>query len=172
MPGIGPYRDNYYQALRASNVYTRVRARLTANTPATVWDPGSGYKFVLKGFQLSITCATTTNGAEAAGNMLALVDNNANAPIITLATLMTNTIQAGSHWPGGWVNATIIAANTSQQAIGSFIRGDLNEGFKSATAANVLKFALVDGAATAASVNCSAGVFILNGVVWGNLSTS
>lgn len=169
MPGIGGYRDNFPLSKLMSSVYTRVRARLTANTPATVWDPGAASKFVLKGYQLSITCTTTADGNEVAGNMLSLIDHNANAPLITLGVLWQAAPIAGSHWPGaqkvGTATNTFLAESQAMPVM-------LREGYKSATVANILKFALIDGAATPASVCCSAGVFILNGIVWGDLATS
>lgn len=168
MPSMDTGRNEWYAALRSSNVFKRVEARYTANTLASLWTPASGKKFVLKGFKLKVVCTTTSDGSEAVGSRLALLDGAAATPLLALAAIQVTNTVAGCEWPGPIKIGT--ATNTYLVTNGNFFSETFAEGYKSATANNVLKFGLIDGAATPAVVTIANGVFNISGVVFGTES--
>lgn len=161
------FRDNYYAARRASDVFKSVNTTYTSTTLASLWTPASGKKFRLKGANLRCVVTTTlgSTGSEAVGNQLVICDSVVTSPIAMIGALSIVDPIAGSTYPG--IQLTVAAVTTATALLIDSSRPielNLNEGFLSSAADNVLKFGVSTGAA---AVDIGSGVIRIVGSVWG-----
>lgn len=166
MPGLGESHPLYYQSLRRANVFKSVNATYNTINAVAIWTPATGKKFLLMGGVVKAVCTAICNGSEAAGQQLVLCDSVVTVPLVTVGVLGTDDVVAGSIWPGPETTDNAPVPNTQVYFTDPGpLPFNFQEGYRSATANNALKFALSDGAAV---VNIgTTGIIRIVGTVWG-----
>jgi len=138
-----PGDANFYDSLKYSNVVKNVAVSFTTTGLGTIWTPTSGKKFRLMGWHLIVGVDIILNATSTKGLTVQLVDN-------AVATAWGPAL--GHVGPVGAITTNIES------------KGDLKEGWLSATADNVLK---VTAHHKGTTESIDTGYLMVAGTVWG-----